>query len=310
MNISYDYYRTFYYVVKYGSFTRAANALLSNQPNITRAIKSLEHTLGCTLFIRSNKGVTLTPEGEKLYRHIAVAFQQIEAGEAEISLDRTLQKGFVSIAVSEVALHGLLLSVLEEYHISYPGVRIKISNCSTPQAICELKSSLADFALVTTPTGIREDMRAIDIRSFSSVAVSGTAYAELKGKKLTLRELSEYPMVSLDARTKTYELYSRWFSENGLVFSPDIEAATTDQLLPMIKHNLGVGFVPEMFVENDSQKDRIIRLDLKEDIPGGSICLVVKKDHSLSIAARQLADMLCGSKPDAAVLFRTAAAPQ
>ena len=72
--------------------------------------------------------------------------------------------------------------------------------------------------------------------------------------------------------------------------------ATTDQLLPMIKHNLGIGFVPEMFVENDNEKERIIRLGLKEKIPNGSICLVTKKDRSLSIAAQQLVDMLCGVK--------------
>lgn len=292
MNISYDYYRIFYYVAKCGSFTQAANALLQNQPNVTRTIKALEYALGCTLFIRSNKGAILTPEGERLYQHVAVAFQQIEAGEAEISLDKTLQKGVVSIAVSEVALHGLLLPVLESYHIAFPGVRIKISNCSTPQAITELKHGIADFALVTTPTGIGEDMKAVNIKSFSSVAVCGTAYSKLKNKEMTLKEIAEYPIVSLDAKTKTYALYSKWFSENGLVFSPDIEAATTDQLLPMIKHNLGIGFVPEMFVENDNEKDRIIQLDLKEKIPNGSICLVTKKNHSLSIAAGQLTDML------------------
>lgn len=296
MNISYDYYRTFYYVAKCGSFTKAANALLNNQPNITRAIKALEYQLGCTLFVRSNKGVTLTPEGEKLYGYISVAFQQIEAGEAEISLDKTLQRGIVSIAVSEVALHGLLLPVLEKYRISYPGVRIKISNCSTPQAVSELKNGLADFALVTTPTGIKEDMKAVNIKVFSAIAVCGTAYSELKGKKLTLKEVAEYPIVSLDSKTKTYETYSKWFADNGLVFSPDIEAATTDQLLPMIKHNLGIGFVPEMFVENENERERIIRLNLKEKIPNGSICLVTKKDHSLSIAAKQLNDMLCGVK--------------
>lgn len=296
MNISYDYYRIFYYVAKCGSFTWAAKALLNNQPNITRAIKTMEYELGCTLFIRSNKGVTLTPEGEKLYQHIAVAFQQIEAGEAEISLDKTLQKGIVSIAVSEVALHGLLLPVLENYHILYPGVRIKISNCSTPQAITELRNGLADLALVTTPTGIKDDMKSVNIKSFLSVAVCGTAYSKLKNKEVTLKEITEYPIVSLDSKTKTYELYSKWFSDNGLVFSPDIEAATTDQLLPMIKHNLGIGFVPEMFVENDNEKERIIRLGLKERIPNGSICLVTKKDRSPSIAARQLVDMLCGVK--------------
>lgn len=293
MNISYDYYRMFYYVAKCGSFTKAANALFGNQPNLTRAIKALEYELGCTLFTRSNKGVALTPEGEKLYRHISVAFQHIEAGEAEISLDKSLQKGMVSIAVSEVALHGLLLPVLENYHISHPFVRIKISNCSTPQAISELKSGIADFALVTTPTEIREDMKAVNIKSFSSVAVCGTAYSELENKTLSLCEASEYPIVSLDSKTKTYELYSKWFSDNGLVFSPDIEAATTDQLLPMIKHNLGIGFVPEMFVTSDSEQERIIRLRIKEKIPDGSICLITKKDRSLSIAAKKLAEMLC-----------------
>lgn len=198
--------------------------------------------------------------------------------------------------MSEVALHGLLLPVLEKYHILYPGVRIKISNCSTPQAITELKNGLADFALVTTPTGVKDDLKSVNIKSFLSVAVCGTAYSKLKNKEVTLKEITEYPIVSLDSKTKTYELYSKWFSDNGLVFSPDIEAATTDQLLPMIKHNLGIGFVPEMFVENDNEKERIIRLGLKEKIPNGSICLVTKKDRSPSIAAQQLVDMLCGVK--------------
>ena len=43
MNISYDYYRIFYYVAKYKSFTGAAKARLNNQPNITRMMKKLEH---------------------------------------------------------------------------------------------------------------------------------------------------------------------------------------------------------------------------------------------------------------------------
>ena len=65
MDISYDYYRTFYYVAKYKSFTGAAEALLNSQPNITRTMKKLEKELGCTLFVRQRHGIALTPEGEK-----------------------------------------------------------------------------------------------------------------------------------------------------------------------------------------------------------------------------------------------------
>lgn len=294
MNISCDYYKIFYYAAKCGSFTQAANILLNNQPNITRAIKSLEYELGCTLFVRSNKGVALTPEGERLYSHISAAFQHIEAGETEISLEKTLQKGVVSIAVSETALHGLLLPVLESYHISYPGVRIKISNCSTPQAVSELKGGLADFALVTTPTGISSDMKKEEIKNFRVIPVCGSAYSELSNKEITLKELSQYPAVSLNSKTKTYEFYSKWFAENGLDFTPDVEVSTTDQLLPMIKHNLGVGFVPEMFIADDKDKDSglIIRLNLKEKIPNRSICLITKKNRNLGVAAKELAKML------------------
>ena len=53
MNITYDYYRIFYFVAKYQSFTKAANILLSNEPNISRSIRNLEHEFGVSLFIRS-----------------------------------------------------------------------------------------------------------------------------------------------------------------------------------------------------------------------------------------------------------------
>ena len=68
--ISYDYYRIFYYVAQYKSFTKAAEMLDNNQPNITRCMNNLESEIGCKLFVRSNRGITLTPEGERLYEHV------------------------------------------------------------------------------------------------------------------------------------------------------------------------------------------------------------------------------------------------
>ena len=42
MNVNFEYYRIFYYVAKYRNFTKAARVLGNSQPNITRAMKSLE----------------------------------------------------------------------------------------------------------------------------------------------------------------------------------------------------------------------------------------------------------------------------
>ena len=126
MYISFDYYRTFYYVAKYGSISQAAEALMNNQPNVSRTIKNLESELNCTLFVRSRKGVELTPEGEMLYAHVAAAVEHIQSGEEEICLERTLSKGVVTIGASEIALRCFLLPVLKDFRQKYPGIRIRV----------------------------------------------------------------------------------------------------------------------------------------------------------------------------------------
>ena len=152
MIVSYDAYRVFYTVARFGSFTKAASVLLASQPNLTRTIRNLESALGCTLFVRSNRGVSLTPEGEKLFARVSVACEQIQAGEEERASDRSLQSGVVSIGASETALHGFLLPVLGAFHRAYPGIRLRISNHSTPQALAALRNGLVDVAVVTSPT--------------------------------------------------------------------------------------------------------------------------------------------------------------
>ena len=66
MDINFEYYKIFYFVAKYGNITKAATALGSSQPNVTRAMKLLESQLNCRLFIREARGISLTNEGNHL----------------------------------------------------------------------------------------------------------------------------------------------------------------------------------------------------------------------------------------------------
>ena len=47
-------------IVKYGSFTEAAQALSVSQPAISKQIRQLEAELGCSLFARSGRALSLT----------------------------------------------------------------------------------------------------------------------------------------------------------------------------------------------------------------------------------------------------------
>lgn len=292
MNISYDSYRIFYYVAKYQSFTQAAGHLLSSQPNVTRAVKSLEGALGCQLFLRSNRGVQLTPEGEKLYAHIAPAVEHIQAGEEAVAADRSLQSGVVTIAASEIALRCCLLPVLGEYRRSYPGVRIRVSNHSTSQAVAALRSGLADLAVVTAGDDLPKDLSQRRVKEIQEVPVCGETFPLLPGRPLPLEELVQYPLVGLGPDTVSFRFFSRFFSQHHLSFRLDIETATADQILPIVREGLGIGFVPKEFLRELPSPPLIQTISLQDPVPRRSVLLLKRKGQALSAAARKLDQMI------------------
>ncbi|RFZ79074.1 LysR family transcriptional regulator [Lacrimispora amygdalina] len=292
MDITYDYYRIFYYVATCKSFSRAAGLLSANQSNLSRFINNLEQQLGCKLFVRSNRGISLTPEGEKLYSHVKIAQEQFRAAELELINDKNLSGGTITISVSDTALHGHLLPILAAFHSTHPGIHLRILNHTTPQAIQVLKNRLVHFAVVTSPSNIRLPLKETCLKSFQEILIGGRHYSFLKDTPHNLSELLQYPFVCLGKDTVTYEFFSNLLLKYDLVFKPDIEVASTNQLMPMIKNDLGIGFIPEHFAREALESGEVFSIPLKEKIPRRSICLVENTSRCPSIAANALKQMI------------------
>lgn len=300
MNISYEYYRIFYYAAKYKNLTQAAEVLHNNQPNISRAIKLLEHEMGCELIIRSNRGISLTPEGERLYAHVRIAVEHIQTAEEELMKSRELQEGIVTIGASETALPLLLLPVLSDFKKSYPGIHIRILNHLTRQAIESVRNGLVDFAIVATPASIEKPLLSFPVLTFKDILIGGPSYAFLRNTPVSLRDLTAYPLVCLGENTMTYQFYENFYFHHKLILKPELEAATTDQLLPIIKNDLGIGFIPEVFAKEALLKQEVYQIPLAEEIPNREICFVENENHPLSIAAKELKKLMTQFLPQKA----------
>lgn len=285
MTVSYDAYRVFDAVARAGSFTRAALELNTGQPNVTRAVGNLERALGCVLFVRTKHGAALTPEGEKLHAHIAIAVRHIQAGESEIAAAKSLENGVVSIAASENALRGCLLPVLKAMREKHPKLRLRVANCSSDQGIDALNDGTADLAVVTTPFDLPANMDSVLIKTFRETAVAGRAFAHLADAPLTFSDLARYPLICLNEKTATHRFYADLFARNGAAFSPAVEAATSDQIPPLVESNLGIGFVSRDFLT-----DATGVVSLRIDVPEREIRLLKRRDKPLSLTARTLFD--------------------
>ena len=88
-----------------------------------------------------------------LFAHVEIAQEQLQAGESELAGITALESGALTISASETALNVFLLDKLREFHRRYPGVRLRIANHSTPQAIRALGRGLVDLCVITTRPG-------------------------------------------------------------------------------------------------------------------------------------------------------------
>ena len=272
MAVPYDYYRIFYYVAQHKSFTKAAEALGNNQPNITRCMNNLEQDLGCKLFVRTNHGVSLTPEGQRLYSRAAVAFEQLRLGESELRSDCSLRTGSISIAASEAALHLTLLNRLDAFQ--------------------GLLRGQVDCAAITTPCPVRKSLQETALVSFREILICGSDFHDLTAETQSLRDLENLPFVCMSRGTSTYTFYQQLFLKHNLAFHVEMEAGTMDQVLAMVQSNLGVGFYPESMAASALAAGTVFQIRLAEPIPERFVNLIEDTSRPQSVAMKAFKKML------------------
>lgn len=294
MNSNFEYYKIFYYVAKYENLTKAATALKTSQPAVTRTIHKLEGELGCRLFTRSKTGMKLTPEGRTFYGYVAAGCAQFFKGENDLSNLISLENGTIYISATETALHCYLFQSMEEFNSLYPNVRFKILNNSTTESVNAVKEGKVDLAFVSANLQVAKPLRMKILRKYRDILIAGMRFEELKAGKeeLSLKELVSYPWISLTAETITRRFLNEYFEKNGLTFAPDMELATTDMILPAVRHNLGLGFIPAEFADAELKSGQVFEIKVKEKLPERNIVLIYDMEYPQSIAAKEFQKFL------------------
>jgi DNA-binding transcriptional LysR family regulator len=278
-DVNFEHYKIFYYVTRFQNITSAAHALYLSQPSVSRCIANLEEELGCRLFIRSKKGVELTSEGQQLYRHVRIACKHLFSAEEELSLMKNEAKGVLRLAISDAAFQQRIISRISRFHEQYPSVHLKIDNMPTPETIEAVHTNVVDMAVVTAPFSSPYDLNTVELCDLQDIAVAGQDFSYLKDKTLSFEELNSYSLITLEEGSTTRHYIDKLFRQHGILMNPDIELASISQVLPLVRSNLGIGFVPLRLAEDDIRSGKVFRIQLKEDIPPRSICLITDDEY-------------------------------
>lgn len=292
LDFNLEYYRTFYYVATLGSITKTAEALFLSQPAVTRSIQKLEEQFKCLLFRRVSKGMKLTKEGCVLLEYVSEAFHQLMEGEKKIKQMTSFEAGQLEIAATETAIYHFLLPKIKIFRDAYPQVDVHVTGSSTRETIEMVLNNSVDLAIAVTPVPENDNISIYEGFLFQDIFLGGPHYAHLKGKKIPLTELLEYPIVTVEKGTSARENIDRWFAEQGILFEPDFSVRTSTMILPFVESNMAIGVIPSLFANNSVEKAGCFEIMTDQMIPARRLAIISRKDEDMSALGKKFSQVL------------------
>jgi Transcriptional regulator len=291
MNIDLNLYKAFFTVASCKNISRAAEILFVSQPAVSKSIKTLERSLNVTLFSRSSKGVTLTPEGDILFDHIKNAFNEFSLGENILEKLKNKEMGNINLGVSTTIGKSYFLPKFQEFIKEYPNFKIKIINKPTFDTIKLVQEEKLDLGIIAI-NSMEDDLEYIEFFQMHDILVASPDYLQNLNIKTMDDIFTKGSFMFLEKPNATREFIDNYFMKNNLNIIPDIEASNMDFLIECAKIGLGITSVVKEFLHKDLENKTLVEIPLNISIPPRYIGGIYKNSSSLSIAAKTLIDFL------------------
>jgi len=187
--------RHFLAIAEAGSLTRAAERLGIAQPALSQSIKKMEGALGVRLFVRTQRGATLTLAGEAILEDVRASVSRIDAAEAHArdigqGLAGTLRIAFVASASFEI-----MPRALRAHRAAAPNVKYILREMSNMEQVAALENGEIDVGVLYTPEAVNGRMRQRLLTRHRLVAAIHEDVPVGADGKVSLRDLAREGLV-------------------------------------------------------------------------------------------------------------------
>ena len=285
--MNYTYMKVFYTVAKHQNISAAAKELDVTQPAVSRIISNIEKEYNTSLFFRSKNGVILTREGNRLYESIKNPFKQLEKIEADINAN-TLKETTIHVGATATSLECFLFKVLDDIKRKYPNVKMRIYTASSSNLLHKVEDGTIDFAFITTPYKISEDLEIKDVFKIHNILIAPISYKSKISGPISIKKLVNYPFIFLNKEMQFREHVESFLNKHNVKIKPVYEIDSSSMLIPLVENDCGLTFVPEESAENSIAKGRCFKVELLEEMPIRYISFVSRKNSFYSKQTREV----------------------
>jgi DNA-binding transcriptional LysR family regulator len=284
-------FRFFEVAAEEQSFTRAAARLLVSQAAVSRRVAILEAKLGCKLFFRGGRRITLTPAGVRLLSHVSAALDHLDDGMSMVD-DNAVP---IAIAASNAVSHFWLGPLLRDFAREAPGISVKLVSTD---AMSDLADDSRDLTLLYTRSG-HPRWHLTDLMPEVLVPVASPALVATAGLELpiTAGQIAALPLIDYAKANLNWVTLSDWLLREGAGPGkrPSVVYSSYTTTIDAALSGEGVALGSINLIRSQIESGALIEISNRPYVTGYRYCLGRPANRGLSEAALQLHTFLVES---------------
>jgi len=289
--------RTFIEVVDSGGITLAANRLLRTQQAISLQLQQLETELELSLFHRQGPKITLTADGERLYRLFKPQLMAIENAVLDLKSSKQQAKGMIRIGAWMEQAVNYLPEMIRIFKQQYPHVEFDLLIAEDMEIERMLKLNQIDFGLQVFCQD-KKLLKGEAVYRQPLIPVISRSFLKSDQEPKNIKDTLDMPLLDY---SDEYSAYNQWIKKNARDLLPlarkKVRTITTSNnvvLKQLVLQGLGFSFLHHESIQAELDIGELIPLFGSLDYQNISVELelIHKRKHALGYVHQEFVALL------------------
>jgi LysR family cys regulon transcriptional activator len=260
--------------------SRAAEAMNTPQPAVSRQLRALEKELGIDIFVRQQNRLRGPTRPGREILQVAQRIIDDTDNVQKIARDfRDVESGRLTIATTHTQARYALPSVIQRFAARYPEVEVMIRQGSPAEIADLVRAGEADVC-IGSESAEGADLLLFPCYAMQRIVLTPPDHPLLGARRVTLESLVRYPIITYDAPFVGRSKLVRSFAAQGLKPKIVLSASDTDVIKAYVEHGLGIAIVAKLAFEPDRDKG-LRAIDASHLFEANTIHLGVRRNDYL-----------------------------
>lgn len=261
------------------NISRAAEALSTSQPGVSKQVRLLEEELKTDIFVRKGgRIVGLTQPGRVIVDAANTALRAIENISAVAQDFREEEVGMMRVAATFTVARYLLPSVFPGFVQRYPNVQLSLLEGDPVSACNMVAAGDADIAVTTRPTRQYPELLMMECFRLQPALIVPRGHPLLEMDSPTLAQIARYRFITFNTGSLEQSRIQQKFADSGFpiksVFSSPMNA---DVVKSLVEAGLGIAVLSGNTYDSE-REPRLAAIDLGYLLEPRTVCFSIRAD--------------------------------